>query len=106
MGTPPFIAFQFQAGMELAMGLGFDQGDGDEQQPDIDYTTPIARKGEQQFACILRQRSGVSAGEIDFGLRDCTILGEAEQQDVCDVAFALYQSICRQTGKQAESDAR
>lgn len=68
------------------------------------YMTPIARSGEQQFACILRNRSGFDAGCIDFGLRDCTILSEAEQQDVVDVAYALYQAICSQTKKQAGND--
>lgn len=69
-----------------------------------DYTQPIARSGEQQFACILRNRSGHDAGCIDYGLRDCTILCEAEQQEVCDTAFALYQSICAQVGKKARND--
>ena len=69
-----------------------------------DYTLPIGKPGEQQFALIQRNRSGFDAGEIDFGLRDCTILCEAEQQDIVDIAFALYQSICRQVGKRAAND--
>jgi hypothetical protein len=69
-----------------------------------DYTLPIARTGEQQFGCILRQRSGVSAGEIDFALRDCTVLSDADQQDACDCAYMMYESICRQTGKQSSKD--
>lgn len=32
-----------------------------------DYTLPIARSGEQQFACVLRNRSGQDSGEIDNG---------------------------------------
>lgn len=71
-----------------------------------DYREPIARKGEQQFACILRNRSGFSAGEIDFGLRDLRHLSECEQQDVCDIAYALYQAICGQLHKSATNDER
>lgn len=70
-----------------------------------DYTLPIAREGEQQFACILRNRSGQSAGEIDMGVRDVTILCDAEQQDVVDTAYAIYETVCDQTKKKAWRDA-
>jgi hypothetical protein len=69
-----------------------------------DYTIPIARTGEQQFACIMRNRSGESAGCIDFGVRDVTILCDAEQQDVVDTAFAVYEVVCDQTKKTAAND--
>lgn len=68
------------------------------------FDRPIAREGEQQFACILRNRSGIDAGEIDFGLRDCTSLPDGEQQDVVDIAFALYSAACRQLNKRAKRD--
>lgn len=69
-----------------------------------DYTRPIAREGEQQFACLLRNRSGESAGAIDMGVRDVTILSEAEQQDVVDTAYAIYETVCDQTKKKARRD--
>ena len=71
-----------------------------------DYTLPISRAGEQQFACVLRNRSGMGAGEIDFGLRDCTSLCEEEQQDLVDTVFALYEAVCHQLQKRAKQDAR
>lgn len=71
-----------------------------------DYTLPIARAGEQQFACIMRERSGESAGCIDMGVRDSTILCDAEQQEIVDTAFAVYECFCDQTGKFAARDKR
>lgn len=73
----------------------------EEQRPD--YTTPIARTGEQQFAAIVRNRSGMDAGCIDFGLRDLSYWPE-EAQDFCDIAYALYQAICYQTQLRAKND--
>jgi hypothetical protein len=73
----------------------------DEESEARDYREPIARHDEQQFACILRNRSGVDAGRIDFSLRDCTALSDVEQQDMCYTAFALYEAICAQVGKRA-----
>ena len=67
-----------------------------------DYTRPIARDGEHQFACILRNRSGQDAGAIDMAVRDVTHLLDSEQQDVVDVAYAVYESLCDQTGKTAK----
>lgn len=69
-----------------------------------DYTSPIARTGEQQFACILRNRSGISSGEIDFGARFIYDLCDADQQSAVDSAFAVYEKWCRETGKKARRD--
>ena len=69
-----------------------------------EFKSRIAREGEQQFACILRNRSGQSAGEIDMGVRDVTILCDAEQQDVVDTAYAIYETVCDQTKKKARRD--
>lgn len=68
-----------------------------------DYTLPIARTGEAQYACIVRNRSGESAGEIDFGLRDLTHLGDGGQSAV-NTIYALYQAACRQTGLRCDQD--
>jgi len=68
-------------------------------KPRDSYLSPIARDGEQQFACILRNRSGTDAGCIDYGLRDVSALCEGDQQDIVDTAYVLYQRICEQTGK-------
>lgn len=69
-----------------------------------DYTNPIARTGEQQFACILRNRSGISSGEIDFGARFIDHLCSGDQQDAVDAVFAVYEKWCRETGKRAKRD--
>ena len=69
-----------------------------------DYTTPIARTGEQQFACIMRNRSGVSSGEIDFGARFIDRLCDGDQQSAVNSAFAIYEKWCRETGKRAPRD--
>lgn len=62
------------------------------------YDLPIARQGEQQFACILRNRSGCSAGEIDFGARFIDELSPSEQQDAIEAAYSVYLKWCRETG--------
>jgi hypothetical protein len=67
--------------------------------PRPDFVAPIARAGEQQFACILRNRSGFDAGNIDFGARDVRSLCESEQQDVVSMAYSLYLLYREQTGK-------
>jgi len=75
------------------------------QEQDIkeDLTLPIARSGEQQFACIMRNRSGIDAGEIDMGVRVFSIqnLSDYDKQSICDTAYAMYKTICDYTGKQA-----
>lgn len=68
-----------------------------------DYTQPIARTGEQQYACIMRERSGIDAGNIDYGLRDLTHMGDGGQTAV-NVIFSLYEAACDQTGLRAEKD--
>lgn len=73
------------------------------EQTRPDYTTPIARPGEQQFAAIVRNRSGMDSGCIDFGLRELSYW-PSEAQDFCDTAFALYRAICDQTGLKAKND--
>lgn len=62
-----------------------------------DYTLPMARTGEPQYAIIVRNRSGIDAGLIDYGLRDLTHLGDGGQSAV-DAIFGLYRAACRQTG--------
>lgn len=73
-------------------------------KPASDYTLPIARTGEQQFACILRNRSGVSAGEIDFGARFIDELSEREQQAAIESVYSVYLKWCRETGKKSHRD--
>lgn len=69
--------------------------------PRTDYTIPIARTGEQQFACVLRNRSGIDAGSIDMGARFIDELCDGDQQAAVDSAFAIYEKWCRETGKRA-----
>ena len=63
------------------------------------YTYPIARAGEEQFACIVRNRSGIDAGRIDFGARFIRHLSESEQQDAIESVYSVYQKWCSETGK-------
>jgi uncharacterized protein (DUF2336 family) len=69
-----------------------------------DYTLPIARTGEQQFAAIIRQRSGFDAGIIDMAVRDITHLSILDQQDAVEAAYAIYETLRNQTGKVARRD--
>ena len=69
------------------------------------YDLPIARPGEQQFACILRNRSGFSAGEIDFGARFINKLSDSEQQDAIESAYSVYLKWCDECGKRSMRDA-
>jgi hypothetical protein len=69
-----------------------------------DYTLPIARTGEQQFAAIVRQRSGFDAGNIDMAVRDVSHMSDADQQEVVDSAYAIYETVRGQTGKIARRD--
>ena len=86
--------------------MGIDPADFDEYYTDYcakqceakrDYTAPIARTGEEQFACILRQRSGIDAGNIDMGVRDIDHLPPTEQQDVVNTAYLIYEAYCQRT---------
>lgn len=67
---------------------------------------PIAKTGEQIFASIIRNRSGMDSGCIDYGCRTAAIVGlcDGEKQDITNTAFALYQSVCRASGKKAIND--
>lgn len=68
------------------------------------YTHPIAREGEQQFACILRNRSGIDSGEIDFGARFIDVLSEGEQQDAIEAVYSVYLKWCSECGKKSNRD--
>lgn len=77
-----------------------------EKQPEgkPDFTSPIARTGEQQFACVLRNRSGVSSGDIDFGARFIDSLCPGDQQDAIEAAYSIYQKWCAETGRRSRRD--
>jgi len=64
---------------------------------------PIARKGEPIYASIVRNRSGIDSGCIDYGCRVFEIekMCDGDKQDIADTAFALYESVCRYSGKKA-----
>lgn len=68
------------------------------------YTSPIARTGEQQFACILRNRSGESSGEIDFGARFINDLSEGDQQAAIESVYSVYLKWRSETGKKSHRD--
>jgi hypothetical protein len=70
----------------------------------MNLTLPIARSGEPIYASIIRNRSGVDSGDIDYGARVFEIekLSEGDKQDICDTAYALYKTICQYTGKKAK----
>jgi hypothetical protein len=69
-----------------------------------DYSLPIARDGEQQFACILRNRSGMDSGNIDMAARFLTGLSDGDQQAAVNSAYAIYEKWCHETGKRAPRD--
>lgn len=71
-----------------------------------DYTSPIARTGEQQFVCILRNRSGESAGEIDFGARLIDDLCEADKISILDCLIAIYCKYVDETGLRSKIESR
>lgn len=56
-----------------------------------DYTKRIAREGEQEFATIIRNRSGISSGEIDFGARSIDELCDYDKMRVVDCCLLLYE---------------
>ncbi len=64
---------------------------------------PIARHGEPIYASIMRNRSGIDSGRIDYGCRVFEIakLCDGDKQDIADTAYALYESVCRAVGKKA-----
>ena len=61
-----------------------------------DLAKPIARPGESIYASIVRNRSGIDAGKIDFGVRVLEIekLCDADKIEIRNIARALYQTIC------------
>lgn len=65
------------------------------------YLEPIARSGEEQFACVLRNRSGMDSGCIDFGARSITHLSEPEQQEAVEMAYSIYSKWRDETGKKS-----
>lgn len=69
--------------------------------PRPDFLQPIAREGEQQFCCILRNRSGESAGRIDYGLCEIDSLSQADQQDAVNSIYFAYRSWAESLGKVA-----
>ena len=69
------------------------------------YLSPIAKAGEQQFACILRNRSGISSGEIDFGARFINVLSDGDQQDAIESVYSVYLKWCDETGKKSRRDS-
>ena len=65
-----------------------------------DYTAPIARAGEPQFGALLINRSGVGAGEVDFGYRSPPDNWTPEEKgDLATAALMLYEAIVRDTGQ-------
>jgi hypothetical protein len=69
-----------------------------------DYTLPIARTGEEQFAAVVRNRSGACAGDIDGATRDIRHLSKVDQRDAVESAYAIYETFCRQTSLRARRD--
>lgn len=69
-----------------------------------DWTSPLARTGESQYAVIVRNRSGIDAGCIDFTARMIDELGDGDKQDAVSSAFSLYTTWRDSTGKRAPRD--
>ena len=67
---------------------------------EYDFTRPIARIGEPVFASIIRNRSGIDAGEIDYVYRSPKeIFCDQDKEDIATAALMLYESISRDMGK-------
>ena len=65
-----------------------------------DFTQPIARHGEPIFASIIRNRSGIDAGEIDYAYRSPKkIFCDQDKEDIATTALLLYESISRDMGE-------
>jgi len=62
------------------------------------YCTSIGRTGEAIFASIVRQRSGMSAGEIEGITRSIEHLSKAAQQEAVDAAYVIYLTYVDQSG--------
>lgn len=72
-------------------------------------TSRIARDGETEFAAIVRNRSGVDSGEIDFGLKHGEIidsLSDHDKQSLVDTAYALARACEEATGKHASASEK
>jgi len=63
----------------------------------------IARDGEPIYASIIRNRSGIDAGDIDYCIRVSEIskLSKRDRQMIVNVAYEMYESICNATGTEA-----
>lgn len=66
----------------------------------------IAREGETEYAAIMRMRSGMDAGNIDFGCRVQLVadLHPLERKDIIATAAALHESICENTEMPSPSE--
>jgi len=84
--------------------MSSDENQTSEEEYRPDYTAPIARTGEQQFAAIIRNRSGIDAGTIDSATRDISHLSDVDKQDAVDAAFIIYETFCIQTGKRSKRE--
>ena len=74
-----------------------------EQRRDA-FTCRNAKEGETEFAAIVRNRSGIDAGEIDFCLKHGFVLEELDNRDkqaLVDTAAALLASCEDATGKRS-----
>jgi len=88
----------------MSDNTGHDTTTTNKPTPQRDYTLPIARAGEQQFAAIVRQRSGMDAGCIDMAVRDISHLSDADKRDAVESAYSLYESWRDSAGIKARRD--
>lgn len=69
---------------------------------------PIARTGEPIYVSIIRNRSGMDVGDIDFGLRVGAVekLSDRDKKDIVDVAYLLYEGVCNAAEKRSKLERR
>ena len=71
-----------------------------------DLTLPIARKGEQQYGVLARQRSGIDSGVITPVSRTFAIkeLCDGDQRDICMAALKLAEMVLSACDEKNRSD--
>ena len=62
------------------------------------------KDAEDVFATIKRNRSGYDADAIDYECKVAEIeaMESDDKQDIADIAYALYESVCRAAGTTAK----
>lgn len=71
-----------------------------------DLTKPIARAGEQIYASIQRERSGIDSGKISPSVRVFAVaaLSPGDQGDMVSAALLLLEMVLDYTSEKSQND--